>query len=215
MKHSKIFKIISLSGFIFLLGGLLWFFKPTLANIIITGEQFSQQPEEVKSQHRSYQQILTDGAIPALTADHDFPTGYQYLNGCFGYSVGHILQDRGWEFDMLEMEEKIDKPRKDLWKAEYKARLEEAYDLDFQWFKDAETLFYFLGKGEAVTLTYKLDDGSGILHAVAAYSFDEDGMWVSNSLTGKTELLPYEKIFTEKGDQTLYGFGRVVEKKPI
>lgn len=212
MKTNKTLKIISFSGIILVFGGLIWFFKPTLANIIITGELFNDRPEAVESQKRSYQQILVEGATPGLPIDHDFPTGFQYLNGCFGYSVGHILQDRGWEFDMLEMEEKIDKPRKDLWKGEYKKRLEEAYDLDFHWFKDAETLFYFLGKGEAVTLTYKLEDGSGILHAVAAYSFDEEGIWVSNSLSGKNERLPYEKIFTKKGDETLYGFGRVVEK---
>lgn len=50
-----------------------------------------------------------------------------------------------------------------------------------------------------------------MLHAVAAYSFDAEGIWVSDSLAGDNIRIPYEKIFTEDGLKTRYWFTRVGE----
>ncbi len=168
---------------------------------------------DVLEPSKTYQEILATGTQPGLPPEHDFPTSYQYLNGCYGYSVGHILMDRGWDFDMLEMEQRVEKPREELWSKEYKKRLEAAYDLDLKFSKDAELLFQLLEAGEAVVVGYEypLVEGDWVLHAVAAYSFDEEGIWVSDSLEGGNIRIPYNKIFTEDGQKTRYYFTRVLE----
>ncbi len=158
--------------------------------------------------------LLASSMEPALAPEHAFPASFQYLNGCFGYAVGHILQERGRPFDPLEMEERIQKPREELWKAEYKDRLAEAYGLEFHWSNRAKALFELLAQGEPVVLTYKYPLGGGkwVLHAVAAYSFDEDGIWVSDTLSGKRIRLSHDQVFSRTGGKTLYSFARVLEK---
>lgn len=127
-----------------LIGSVFFFFRQGFSDI-----ELPFQPQ------LSYQDILATGVEPGLPPEHEFPTSYQYLNGCYGYSVGHILMNRGHEFDMLEMEQRIEKPREVLWKKEYKERLSEEYGLNLSLSKDPELLFELLSQGESVVVGYK------------------------------------------------------------
>ncbi len=183
---------------------ILWFFAKNLPNLEAT--------DSIIIDH-SYQEILAEGITPKLSPGYEFPTSYQYLNGCFGFAVGHILKERGKVIDMLDMESRIQKPREELWKKEYKERLAQEYNLKFKSYRSPEVLFKALSEGESVIVGYEypLGDGGFVLHAVAAYSFDEKGLWVSETLSGLRKNIPYEKIFNEKGNQTLFYFTRVIE----
>lgn len=168
--------------------------------------------------NKTYQEILATDIQPKLKPDYEFPTSFQYLNGCYGFAVGHILMDRGQPFDMLEMEKKIEKPREKLWGKEYKNRLAEAYNLELKLDKNPEHLFDLLAAGEAVVLSYQYpleEEGEWILHAVAAYSFDDQGIWVSETMSGQRKRVPYEKVFTPKGDETQYHFTRVIDNGKV
>ncbi len=206
---NSLFWLITLA----LLTALFIVFKPGLASVQQEDEALFLE-ESTFEGLETYQEILATGVVPQVPPDYEFPASFQYLNGCFGFSVGHILMDRGWEFDMLEMEERIQKPREVLWNNEWRETLAEAYDLELESYKSPELLFQLLEDGETFVLRYEypLEGDEWILHAVAAYSFDQDGIWVSDSLSGGTKVIPYEKVFTEKGDETRYTFTRVIEK---
>jgi len=198
----KSFKVLLWTVVLALIASIFIFFRQGFSNI--------ETPFQAQL---SYQDVLETDITPTLPPEHEFPTSYQYLNGCYGFSVGHILMDRGWEFDMLDMEARIKKPREVLWKKEYKERLEKEYNLEFKYSKNPELLFKLLSQGEGVVVGYKypLGEGDWVLHAVAAYSFDEEGIWVSDSLAGDNIRIPYEKIFTKDGLKTRYWFTQVVE----
>lgn len=191
-----------------LIGGTLWGYS--------YWKYENTPPLELISKSPTYHTLLESGMTPARSPKYNFPTNFQYLNGCFGYAVGHILMERGHtDIDFLDMEQRIEKPREVLWGAEEKKRLAQEYGLEFTWSKSAERLLELLALGESVVLTYKypLDDGDWVLHAVAAYSFDEKGIWVSDSLSGKNIRIPHNEVFTEEGDKLLYWFAQVKEKE--
>lgn len=114
------------------------------------------------------------------------------------------------------MEKRIQKPREVLWGKEERDRLAEEYGLKFEWSKSPGKLFDLLAQGESVILRYEypLDEhGNWVLHAVAAYSFNDEGIWVSETLSGKRKPIPYDQVFNEKGDELQYAFGRVIEQE--
>src|SRR5690606_27206323 len=99
----KISKTIGLLGLLALVGGaFFWWFQPSQA------EEGKIQRVSSSIQKQTYQSLLESGLTPALSPDYEFPTNFQYLNGCFGYAVGHILQERGHPFDPLDMEKRIE-----------------------------------------------------------------------------------------------------------
>lgn len=161
---------------------------------------------------KTYTEILNTGINPLLPPEHEFPTSFQYKNGCFGYAVGHIIEQRGQSFDPLVMEETIAKPRNELWTSEHIQNLANAYELEFKWHKEADTFFELLSQGEPVVVQYKYPLENGwVGHMVAAYSFDQEGAWVSESISAKRIRVPYEDIFDDTGQKTRYGFAQVLE----
>lgn len=208
MKIKSLPYIIALFS-VFGLAGFFWVYQSSQAEENI-------QTEIQQSEKATYQAILVSGVAPALSPDYAFPTNFQYLNGCFGFAVGHILQDRGHEdIDFSEMEERVKPDRTTLWGKEEREKLAQEYDLKFKWSKNPKKLFKLLSQGEAVILRYEYpldhDGEDWVLHAVAAYSFDDEGIWTSETMSGKRKVIPYEKLFNETGDEMLYHFGRVVE----
>lgn len=202
--RNRILKSICLLGIIGLSVFSLFFFKNSL----------NLKAATLITKNETYHEVLATGIRPALAPDYEFPTSFQYLNGCYGFAVGHILMDRGYAIDMLEMEKRIEKPREKLWEKQYKKRLAEVYDLELKYYKDPKYLFELLTQGEAVVIGYQypLEDEKWILHAVAAYSFDDVGFWISETMSGQRKRVPYEKVFTEKGDETQYRFTQVINK---
>ena len=99
--------------------------------------------------------------------------------------------------DLLEVEKTIKKPRDVLWKRKYVDAFTAEYNIKLESFNDSETLFENLANGEPVTISYKyyLDEEKWVSHIVAAYSFDEEGIWVSDSLDGPKVRIPYSEVF--------------------
>jgi hypothetical protein len=184
--------------------------------VFLTGCAASEQVMRSYIQSRSYSEILEDGALPSLKPDYAFPNSHQYQNGCFAFAVKHILE---YKFDktinLYEAEKIINKPRTVLWDVDYITAFLEEYDITLTWYKDVETFFGFLAQGEPLVIQYPYDigDNTFIGHLVAAYSFDETGVWAADSISGETIHIDYDLVFNKSGTHTRYGFATVWEKK--
>jgi hypothetical protein len=161
---------------------------------------------------RTYEEILETGIEPAIEKDYKFPISYQYENGCFAFAVNHILQYKfDKKIDLYEAEKIVKKPRKVLWDANYINKFLDEYDITMHWYKDSETFFNFLEEGEPLVIQYPYKVGEDIYigHLVAAFSFDDEGVWAADSISGKNILVPYDLVFGKSGRYTRYGFATV------
>jgi hypothetical protein len=161
---------------------------------------------------RTYDQILESGIKPAIEIDYKFPISYQYENGCFAFAVNHVLKYKYDEtIDLYEAEKIIDKPRYVLWNVEYITKFLNEYEIEMVWYKDSETFFKMLQIGEPLVIQYpyKVGENRYIGHLVAAYSFDDEGVWVSDSISGKYLHLDYSQVFGKSDKYTRYGFATV------
>ncbi len=160
-----------------------------------------------------YQEILETGVKPALDPGFDFPISYQYENGCFAFAVNHILEYKfNKKLDLYEAEKIIKKPRYVLWDVDYITAFLNEYDIEMIWYKDAETFFKLLEEGEPIVMQYpyKVPGDRYIGHLVAVYSFDNEGVWVSDSISGKHIRIEYPLVFNRSNKYTRYGFATVL-----
>lgn len=161
---------------------------------------------------RTYTEILDSGIKPAIDVDFDFPISYQYENGCFAFAVKHVLEYKFDEtIDLYEAEKIIKKPRSVLWDVDYITAFLNEYDIEMTWYKDVETFFRLLESGEPIVMQYPYKVGKDryIGHLVAVYSFDDKGVFVSDSISGKHINIEYSLVFNQTGRYTRYGFARV------
>ncbi len=176
-------------------------------NIISPSVTFSPTPIL-----KTYQEILAQEIKPKIQPNYKFPVSVQYRNGCFAFAVNHILRYKyNLNLDLYEVEKKIAKPREELWKTNYVNAFITEYNLKMKWYRDAENLFDLLQKGEPVVIQYNHDLGNDkwVGHLVAAYSFDNQGIWISDSLDGKRKRLAFLKVFEENNTYLQYGFATI------
>ena len=166
---------------------------------------------EIQTTPQTYTQILTTNPQPALSPNYQFPTSYQYQNGCFGFAVKHITEHKyNEEIDLHEVEQTINKPRADLWTSEHINNFLRDYNLKLTSYNDAETFFNLLENGEPIIIQYKYPTTDGwVGHMVAAYSFDEAGVWISESISGQRKRIAYADIFAETGQSTQFSFSKI------
>lgn len=160
----------------------------------------------------TYTEILATGIQPALNKDFDFPLSYQYENGCFAFAVNHVLEYKfDKKLDLYEAEKIIKKPRYVLWDVDYISAFLDEYDIEMDWYKDAETFFKFLEEGEPIVMQYpyEVPGNKYIGHLVAVYSFDDEGVWVADSISGKHIHIEYSWVFNQTNKYTRYGFATV------
>lgn len=169
-----------------------------------THEDVSEEEEEEREvipvpKKRTYTEILNDGIEPKFAPDYTFPLSPQYKNGCFAFAINHILIEKyGEGIDLYEAEKTIGKPRSDLWTLEYIGNFLSEYNITLNWSMDGEKFFEYLINGEPVMIQYKyyISDEKWIGHFVAVYSFDEEGVWVSESISNTRKQLLYSDVFS-------------------
>lgn len=191
--------------------GLIFLFSCSLTTSLLPSKitpTSTSEPTTLKT----YQEILSTGILPLIKPTYKFPVSAQYHNGCFAFAVNHILQYKyASSLDLEEVEKKINKPREDLWTNKHIYNFTTTYSIAMGWYHDAEKLFFFLSTGEPVIMQYKhnLDENTWVGHMVAAYSFDHQGIWVSDSLSNKCIHLNFEQIFETSGIYLQFGFATV------
>lgn len=137
-----------------------------------------------------YKDILAGGYKPKLPPDYKFPASQQTGYDCAYYSIKHLVQ---YKYDVVLDIEKI-KARYGLEKYGFK---------EYAYCMTANTFFYFLITGEPVIVgyNYHFKDGSSMWHYVVAYSFDQNGIWISDSAGAKRWRIDYDRFISMDGYQ--------------
>lgn len=150
---------------------------------------------------------LEAGYKPLLATNYRFPLKWQTLNGCYAFSVRNILKYKnGIGIYIPRAEKLIDKEPTKLWYYDTMKKFDDISHVEVSRYYHLDTFINSLQAGEPLAITYYLDYYSykeqktkSVLHIVAAYSFDKDGVWVAETVKAQRVLVPWEKVFNVYG----------------
>ncbi|KKR09312.1 MAG: S-layer protein [Candidatus Peregrinibacteria bacterium GW2011_GWE2_39_6] len=156
----------------------------------------------------SYSDILATGIQPAYPSDmtftHHAQTGYPY--GCYAFATKNLTEWKyGIVLDIAEVQTTINWDGSYIWTDDEFDAFCAAYNTDIVFTYNASAEFFFkkLAMGEPMILyiPYYLDtNGDGVEenigHNVVAYSFDQNGVWIADSISpGSQRQLDYDEVF--------------------
>ncbi len=158
----------------------------------------------------SYEDVLATGIQPAYPGDMEFSTYSQsaYPYGCYAFATKNILDWKyDWTLDVSEVKTAIGWDGTFIWSSDEFEKFAEIYDVDvlFTYMGSAEFFFKKLAFGEPMILyiPYYLNEVN-IGHNLVAYSFDEEGVWVADSLSGGVQRhIGYDEVFVDGENYTV------------
>ena len=163
--------------------------------------------KDLRKYYSTPQQYIEAGYKPYLKSHYAFPNSRQTLNGCYAFTVRNILKYKHniWVY-IPHAEQYIGKKGEDLWRYPIMSEYDKITHVDRQHFYHLDTLITSLQAGEPVGVSYMLDYYSykeqkmkQVAHITAAYSFDEDWVWVSETVAGARKLVAWDKIINSYG----------------
>jgi|GEM_PF-4255434 len=159
----------------------------------------------------SYKTILKSDIKPGLKPQYKFPCTKQPKYECFGYAVKHIVKYKyDIDIDVIKSDKITGRNTDWGWNLNDIKNFLQLHKLEIDSRYTANELFSFLMQGEPVIIWYKISKNWG--HWVSAYSFDNNGIWISESITNKRICIPYNKIFESDGINCKGSF-MVIKKK--
>ncbi|EKD64024.1 MAG: S-layer protein [uncultured bacterium] len=171
------------------------------------GEEF--EIWSIDDREMSYTDVLATGIAAAYPSDMDMTvysqSGWPY--GCYGFAVKNVT---AWKYgeviDMTDLADTIGWDGSYIWSPEQFSSFAKNYDTDLvmTYYGSAEFLFKKLAAGEPVVLYIPYYIGeNNVGHQVMAYSFDEDGVWIADSLYGGVQSqVGYDEVFFEDDSYT-------------
>ncbi len=157
----------------------------------------------------TYQDWLDSGISAAYPSDMEFPANSQsgWSYGCYAFAVKNLIE---WKYsvilDIAEVEEEIGWDGEFIWDYEEMSNFTESYEYDIIMTYQASPEFFLkkLAAGEPVVLYipyYIGEDNIG--HQLVAYSFDENGVWVADSLSGGgRRQIGWDEVFVDEANYT-------------
>lgn len=168
------------------------------------------EAESLSGEDLSYEDVLATGITANYPGDMDFPaysqSGWSY--GCYTFAVKNVLAFK-YDFilDVADMQDRIGWDGAFIWTPEESQNFATEYDVDdvFTYYGSAEFFLKKLAMGEPMVLYIPYYVGSeNIGHQVAAYSFDENGVWIADSLSGGVQRqIPWSDVFVDGAHYTL------------
>ena len=140
---------------------------------------------------------------PFLNSNSSFPLQKQTLNWCYAFSVRNTLKYKNnlW-INVSAWEKLIWKNPENLWTFETMQKFNKITKVDSKYFYDLDTLINSLQTWEPITVTYNLRYFSAkekkektVSHIVTAYSFDKNGVWVSETVSNSRKNIDWSEIF--------------------
>jgi len=166
--------------------------------------------DNMEYQKQSYEDMLRTGIQPAYAPSSDFPANSQsgWSYGCYAFAVKSLLEFKyGMNLNISEVQDRIGWDGSFLWNETEAGNFAREYDIDllFGYYAPAEYFFKKLSAGEPIILYIPYYIGSeNVGHQVVAYSFDNDGVWISDSLQGGINReIPYTDVFVNGANYTL------------
>ena len=158
----------------------------------------------------TYQEVLATGIEPAYPSYMDMPNHPQtyYPYGCYAFATKNLME---WQYDKYlsinEVAATIGWDGTFIWSPEEFDVFAVNYYVDVISTYDGSAEFFFkkLAVGDPMILYIPYDlNGVNIGHNVVAYSFDENGVWVSDSLSGGYQhQIGYDEVFFEDDHYTI------------
>lgn len=151
-------------------------------------------------------QYIANNYKPLLAPSYRFPLTPQTLNGCVFFATRNIMTyKRGIGLHIRQIELAIGKDPKKLTDNTMEAKFNKLIHIIQTPKYQIQSLFTHLQAGDPVMVSYILAyTGSDkklhyVGHVVAAYSFDEVGVRVSETVSNKRLRIPYDQLFTANG----------------
>jgi len=164
---------------------------------------------EIENTSATYEEVLATGIEAAFPSDLEINVNSQYGwdYGCYAFSVKNLIE---WKYaevlDMSEIQETIDWDGEFIWDHVEMQSFSEnyQYDLIMTYYSSPEFFLKTLATGEPIVLYipyYIGEDNIG--HQVMAYSFDENGVWIADSLSGGTQRqIGWDEVFVDDANYT-------------
>lgn len=149
------------------------------------------------------QDYIDAGYKPYLSTYYSFPIKWQTLNGCYAFSVRNILKYKEWIWVYIpKIETDMWKAWTQLWNSSLMTRFDKYVHVKKSRYYNINTLIASLQAWEPVSISYvlkyysyKYQSYKSVLHIVAAYSFDKDWVWVSETVSAQRKLVPWDELF--------------------
>lgn len=156
----------------------------------------------LRKYYRTAWDYINAGYKPYLTPNYRFPILKQTLNWCYAYTVRNILKYKHWiGVYVQKWEEYIWKAPEKLWYSSNMAQFDKLVHVTKESAYNIDTLINSLQAWEPVSVSYILKyktwkwEEKSVWHIVAAYSFDEKWVWVSETVANKRIRIPWEELF--------------------
>ncbi len=166
--------------------------------------------------------FIKKGYAPKLAPGYKFPLKLQTQNACYFFAVRNILNYKyGTNLDIKKLEKETKKDRNKISSIADVDKFNKAAGVKVVKLRTMKSFFESLQKGEPLIVTYmyqtknKKGEKVGIPHIVAAYSFDGDGVWVAETVSGQRKRIPYEEIFMDGKSRynPIWSVAMAMEKK--
>jgi hypothetical protein len=159
---------------------------------------------------------ITSFAEPHFLPTHPFPTARQSQNACYFNSVNIAIEAKyGTKFRIGKVLEHIGFDGKSIATWEYKKKFSDLTHIRIQEYSKKSSLLSLLNRWEPVLVSTEisLKSGKKVRHVSVAYSYDTDGVWVSDPLGAKKKRIAWSDIFLPSGQVRYYNL-RTVSIKP-
>ena len=163
--------------------------------------------KDLRKYYSKPQDYIDAGYKPFLKPNYYFPNAGQTLNGCYAFTVRNILKYKHniWVY-IPRLEKYIWKQGKDLWTYPIMNKHDKVAHVSRWHFYHLDTLIHSLQVWEPVWVSYMLDYYSykekktkQVAHITAAYSFDENWVWVAETVAAQRKLVPWDKVINSYG----------------
>ena len=163
--------------------------------------------KKLRKYYSTPQQYIDVGYKPFLSPSYYFPIKGQTLNGCYAFSVRNTLKYKhGIWIYIPKIEKHIWKKGKELWNSRNMAQFNKVTHVEAREYWSLDTVINSLQAGEPVSIVYwwhytdwKTKEKKKVKHIVAAYSFDEKGIWVAETISARRMRISYDEIFNQYG----------------
>ncbi|MFA5792965.1 MAG: S-layer homology domain-containing protein [Candidatus Gracilibacteria bacterium] len=165
---------------------------------------------ELSDDELSYEEVLDTGILPAYPSNMDFPahsqSGWSY--GCYTFAIKNLVEFKyGTVINVAELQNRIGWDGAFIWDQDEASSFAREYDMDliFTYNASAEYFFKKLSLGQPMVLYIPYYIGSdNVGHQVVAYSFDENGVWIADSLgEGLQREISFSDIFVDGATYTI------------
>ena len=141
---------------------------------------------------------------PYLNPNYRFPLLGQSLNSCYAFTVRNILKYKHNIWVYVQRAEKyIWKNPSELWWYKNMAQFDKVVHVSKEKLYTIDSLISSLQAWEPVSISYILKyknwkwEEKTVWHIVAAYSFDEEWIWVSETVANKRIRLKWDEVFNK------------------